>query len=265
MEKEPFYKAHWRTVDSDRMSSYKDGFNWDEATNALYKPANISSGHRVVDFGCGPGKVSVQLAKIIGPTGHVDAIDINSEFLEVTQENARLAGVSDQITTHLNEGDKLPLPSSGTDRVSARNTIMYVDDPVITLKEFHRILRPGGIAHAIDGDWFMMVAEPVDHDLWRDFVKAASVACRNSDMGRKLNRAFSLAGFSNIKVEIKATADLDGRLMGMIRNMGKYAQESGTMDSNAVESVVSRLENALCNGEFLVVSPQFVVTGEKTG
>ena len=245
------------------MSVYMDGFSWDDAAERLYAFADIGEGHVVADFGCGPGKIAAELARRVGPNGHVHAMDINAEFLKITRENAAAAGVSERLTTHLNDGVALPLTDGALDRITARNTIMYVDNPVETLSEFHRVLGPGGLAHAIDGDWHMMVAEPVGHDLWRDFVKAASNACRSSDMGRKLRSAFMSAGFRNVETSIVANADVDGRLLGMIRNMARYARESGTIESDKVDEVVFRIERAHADGSYLVVSPQFVVTGQK--
>ncbi|MGJ8586344.1 MAG: methyltransferase domain-containing protein [Marinosulfonomonas sp.] len=264
MTDDPFYKNHWRSIEPDRMSAYRGGFGWDEGTEKLYLPADIKTGQSVADFGCGPGKVSAALAEKVGAEGTVHAIDINAEFLELATENAAAAGVLERVTTYLNDGVSLPLEDASLDRVTARNTIMYVDDPVETLREFRRVLRPGGLAHAIDGDWYMMVAEPVAHEPWRDFVKAASHACRNSDMGRKLYGAFVEAGFQDVGVTIVADADVEGRLLGMIRNMAKYAKESGTIDHDAVDQVVSQIEHAHANGSYLVVSPQFVVTGRTT-
>ena len=261
MVSEPFYKAHWRDIDPERMAAYKGGFRWDDATEALYEPAGVSVGQKVADFGCGPGKIAVELANRVGKDGHVHAIDINSEFLAFAEQNAAEAGVSERLSTHQSDGVALPLADGLLDLVTARNTIMYVDDPVQTLREFRRVLRPGGLAHAIDGDWYMMVAEPVEHDTWRAFVKAASHACRNSDMGRKLYRTFVDAGFEDIQVSIIANADVNGRLLGMVRNMGKYAHESGLLDGTKINNVVEQVEQALASGTYMLVSPQFIVTG----
>lgn len=265
MPGDPFYKAHWRSIEPDRMAAYRDGFGWSAETERLFAPADIRAGHRVADFGCGPGKVSAELAARVGGGGHVHAIDINAEFLEIAREVAAAAGVADRLTVHLNDGVALPLADEGLDRVTARNALMYVDDPVRTLREFHRCLCPGGLAHAIDGDWYMMVAEPVAHDAWRAFVDAASHACRTADMGRKLHAAFVAAGFGEVEVRVVATADVEGRLLGMIRNMAKYAIEGGGIAPARAESVVAEVERAHREGGYLVVSPQFVVTGRKGG
>jgi SAM-dependent methyltransferase len=158
----------------------------------------------------------------------------------------------------------LPFSDNALDRVTARNTIMYVDDPVATLREFHRVLCKNGLAHAIDGDWYMMVAEPVEHGLWRSFVKAAAHACRNADMGRKLYATFLDAGFQKVRVSVIANVDTNGRLLGMVRNMAKYAAKSGTLDQIAINDVVNQVEQALTDERYMVVSPQFVVTGRKS-
>ncbi|MDW3221982.1 MAG: methyltransferase domain-containing protein [Paracoccaceae bacterium] len=263
MVADPFYKTHWHEIEPDRMSAYQEGFDWDETTELLFRPAEISTGQVVADFGCGAGKVSTELAIQVGPNKHIHAIDINAEFLEIVSANAAAAGVSGQVTTLLNDGYSLPLTDETLDRVSARNMIMYVDDPVDTLREFHRVRRPNGLAHAIDGDWYMMVAEQVLHGTWREFVKAASHACRNSDMGRKLRRAFIEAGFQDVEVSIMTNADVDGRLLSTIRNMATYARESGAIDHQQVDQVVAQVEQTLSDGTYLVVSPQFVVTGRK--
>ena len=49
MTKEPYYKAHWRQVDENRMAAYRDGFQWGDATELLYQPAELREGLRVAD------------------------------------------------------------------------------------------------------------------------------------------------------------------------------------------------------------------------
>lgn len=245
------------------MSAYSVGFQWDASAEALYCSAEISKDLRVADFGCGPGHIAVELARRVGPAGHVHAIDINAEFLKLADQNAMNADVSEQVSTHFNDGTRLPLGDGELDRITARNTLMYVDDPVETLREFLRVLRPGALAHAVDGDWYMMVAEPVAHDAWRAFVKAAAYACSNADMGRKLHAAFKQAGFTDIQVRIVATPDTEGRLLGMVKNMAKYATRSGRISKQDADRVYQEIKDAMSDGTYLVVSPQFVVTGRK--
>lgn len=245
------------------MSGYRAGFRWSDDAADLYEPADIALGQTVADFGCGPGHIAVEFANRVGPEGHVHALDINSDFLDLTRENAANAGVANRVSTHQCDGVSLPIEDAVLDRISARNTIMYVDDPVATFREFFRILHPGGLAHAIEGDWYAMIAEPVEHDLWRSFVKAASHACRNADMGRKLYHSISQAGFEDIAITVRTNVDTEGRLIGMIRNMAKYARGSGKLSDATIEDIVGTVERALKDGNYLVASPQFTVVGRK--
>lgn len=146
------FQEHWLNIDPERMERYETMYQWNPATEAFYTPAKIGEGHVVGDFGCGPGHAAIEFAKRVGPTGHVHALDINAEFVRRARARAEANSFGDRITVHLLEDVQLPLPDAGLDRMVARNTIIYVPDPVTTFGEFRRVLRPGGIAHAIEGD-----------------------------------------------------------------------------------------------------------------
>ena len=94
------------------------------------------------------------------------------------------------------------MPDESLDRLTTRNTIIYVDDPERTIREFRRVLRASGRVHAIEGDWPMMVIEPVPSKDWAALVNAASHACRTPDIGRKLYGLMGRAGFSDISVQV---------------------------------------------------------------
>jgi ubiquinone/menaquinone biosynthesis C-methylase UbiE len=263
MSQDPFYKFHWKEIDEERMAAYRTMFKWSDDAEQLYAPTGIRGGQTVADFGCGPGYTAVEFAKRVGAEGRVHALDINADFLAQMRENAELAGFADRISPHQCDGSALPLADAGLDCISARNAIMYVDDPVQTFREFYRVLKPGGIVHAIEGDRFMMVMEPVPHDLWRSFVKAAAHACRTADMGRKLYLAASEAGFETVNLQVIANADTCGRLLPMVTNMAKYARLSGVMRDEDIDQVVEIVQQALQDGVYLAVSPQFVVVGTR--
>lgn len=265
MASDPFYKAHWVDIDPARMARYRTGFQWSPASLPFYAPADIQPGHQVADFGCGPGHVAVEIARWVGPDGHVHAVDINPEFLTQAAANARDGGVADRLTTHLSDGGRLPLADASLDRVTVRNTLIYVDDPGATLREFLRVLRPGGRFHAVEGDWPMMVAEPVAAADWAAFAEAAGVACRTVDMGRKLHGLAVAAGFNAIEVQVLSRPDVSGRLLPMIRNMASYARQSGRLPAARIDEIVARLEAALGAGNYLVVAPQWVITADKQG
>ena len=85
----------------------------------------------------------------------------------------------------------------------ARNTIIYVPDPVATFVEFRRLLRPGGIAHAIEGDWRLTAVEPVPTDEWRAIIEAASWAWPHPEIGRGLYGMARRAGFDDLSLQVR--------------------------------------------------------------
>jgi hypothetical protein len=193
----------------------------------------------------------------------VHALDINSDFVSRSRKNANAAGVGERITAHQCYGSILPLPDESLDRLTTRNTIIYVDDPASTICEFRRVLRVGGKLHTIEGDWPMMVIEPVPSKDWGALVDAASHACRTSDIGRKLYGLMVRAGFSEMGVRVITRPDTDGRLIPMIKNMAAYAHGSGKIDRADVEKILSIIEQAVSDGSYLALAPQFVVTATR--
>ena len=47
----------------------------------------------------------------------------------------------------------------------------------------------------------------------------------------------------------------------MIKNMAGYAQDSGNLASMEIDAILTALDQALENGTYLVLAPQFIVTG----
>src|SRR5262249_20382670 len=90
----------WVNIDQERLDRYERMFQLNPASSALYEPADIRVGHIVADFGCGPGHSAIEIAKWVGPSGHVHALDINSDFVSQSRKNANAAGVGDRVTAH---------------------------------------------------------------------------------------------------------------------------------------------------------------------
>lgn len=99
--------------------------------------------HRVLDVGCGPGAVAVQLATLL-PTAHITALDSNEPLLQRARHAASTAGVDDRF--HAVVGDlEQPLPQlEPSDLVWAGMVLHHVTESDTTLRRLHDALRPGG-------------------------------------------------------------------------------------------------------------------------
>lgn len=109
---------------------------------ALYL-AGIQPGMRVLDIGCGAGDVSLLLARMIGPTGEIIAVDTSAEALAVAERRLASAGIEN---VHLIEDDIATIQlDAPVDAVVGRLILMHVQDPVGVLRNLSRALGPSGL------------------------------------------------------------------------------------------------------------------------
>lgn len=260
MTLETYYKDHWVEIEPDRLDRYEKMFQWSPAFDKALEPAGIEAGQAVADFGCGPGYLAMELLRRVGAGGHVHALDVNADFIDRTRARAEAEGLADNLSLHHLGGGDVPIADDALDRMVAKNVLVYVDDPLATLREFLRVLKPGGKAHVIDSDFAMVVVDPVPPADWRALMDAAMHAFRTPNIGRKLHGLASEAGFSDVEVRVLASPDTKGRMLNFVHNVAGYASEGGGLDDKAIRAVVDTATEALAEGRFFAVNPQFVVT-----
>ncbi|MDP6829788.1 MAG: methyltransferase domain-containing protein [Alphaproteobacteria bacterium] len=260
MSLDSYYKDHWVEIEPERLERYEAQFILGNRGDRLLAPADIAAEQVVADYGCGPGYLSVELANRVGPMGHVHAFDINADFVERTRKRVADEGLAERVTvTHL-ESDMLPLDDDCLDRLVIKNVLVYVDDPLASLREFRRAVRPGGKVHAIDSDFYMAAFDPIDIDDWRHVLDAGIHAFRTPAIGRKMYGIALGAGFSEVAVEVVAVPDFTGRMLSFIINTAGYAREGGRHDEAVVSRVVEVASRAVEEGTFFALNPQFLVT-----
>jgi ubiquinone/menaquinone biosynthesis C-methylase UbiE len=258
---ETYYRDHWVTIEPERLDAYDEMFRWRPEMDALIAPAEIASGQTVLDYGCGPGWLAIELARRVGPSGHVHAADVNQDFLERAAAHVAAEGMRQRVTFHHLGGEAIPLADRALDRVVTKNVLEYVTDLPTTLVEMHRVLKPGGRLHVVDSDWGMLAVEPLGTEAIGELFAAASIAYRTPLIGRKLHGAMKASGFVDVKVQILASADTRGHFSPIVLNMASYARASGRMDPAKIDRLLEALKRSLQDGTYLLVLPQFLVTG----
>src|SRR5262245_1192258 len=243
-----YYKDHWVTIEPERLEAYEQLFEWRPQSAPLLEPAELAPGQVVVDYGCGPGGLAVELARRVGPTGRVHGVDLNAAFLERAAARARRDGVESLLTWHRCDGEKLPLDSGFADRLVCKNVMEYVPDVAATLAEFRRVLKPGGLVHVIDSDWGLFAVEPHGAERMAALFAAPAPAYQTPHIGRKLHGALRAARFQDVKVRILASADTQGRMAPVVFNMLGYARESGRLAPAKLEAMAADVKQALADG-----------------
>jgi len=70
-------------------------------------------------------------------------------------------------------------------------------------------------------------------------------------------------GFSDISALVVVRPDIDGRLLPMIKNMAGYARTSEKIKHADIDKVLTTIEQAVMEGSYLGLAPQFVVTATR--
>jgi hypothetical protein len=107
----------------------------------------------------------------------------------------------------------------------------------------------------------MLAVEPLGADDIAELFAAASDAYKTPLIGRKLYGALRKAGFSDVKIEILASADTRGHFSPIVFNMASYARASGKMEEARIDRLLSTVRASIEDGSYLLVLPQFLVTG----
>jgi ubiquinone/menaquinone biosynthesis C-methylase UbiE len=103
----------------------------------------VQRGDKVVDAGCGFGDTAIQLARLVGPTGSVLAVDCCDGFLEFGRRDAKVAGV-DNVT--FLEADVQGYPFKPIhDFCFSRFGTQFFENPVAGLRNMRASLKPDGI------------------------------------------------------------------------------------------------------------------------
>jgi len=116
----------------------------------LFNPEGIAKrfvdpGDNVLDIGCGTGFLSRSLARRVGETGMVTAVDIQQEMLDLLKKSADEEGVLARIRTHLAEPYTLGLSGSETFNLAVAWYVVHETlDPARLFREVMTLLVPGG-------------------------------------------------------------------------------------------------------------------------
>ncbi len=175
---------------------------WRTAENsAAYLLPHLIPGQSVLDVGCGPGTITVDLARRVSP-GRVVGVDRSPEVIETA---GSATGTDDpDLDLLFSVGDlyALDFADDSFDVVHAHQVLQHVSDPVAALAEMRRVCRPGGIVAVRDSDYSAFTWAPADPrlDRWLDvYLAVARSNHAEPDAGRHLLGWAQAAGFSEIE------------------------------------------------------------------
>jgi len=125
---------------------------------AAMEAAAFSTGEQVMDIGCGCGDTSFEIARQVGPNGHVKAVDISEPIL--AQAITRV-GAEEVQNISFEHGDAQThrFEATAFDAVFSRFGIMFFDDPVAAFSNIRKALKH-------DGRLAFICWQPVKANTW---------------------------------------------------------------------------------------------------
>jgi SAM-dependent methyltransferase len=117
-------------------------FSWPLALR-MAAVAEIGSGNRVLDVGCGIGDPTLQVAVLVGPHGRVVGLDISEGMIAIARERAAALGLG-HAEFRVEDVTTVALPDAGFDAVLGRWSLIYLEDVARVLERLRAALVPGG-------------------------------------------------------------------------------------------------------------------------
>lgn len=114
------------------------------------KKFGIEEGMTVVDYGCGPGRYSIEFAKLVGENGKVYAVDIHELAIEAVKRKIEKTGLRN-VEPVLVSGYGSNIPSNTADVVCAIDMFWIIKNPTEFLGELQRIIKNDGALVLDDG------------------------------------------------------------------------------------------------------------------
>jgi len=141
---EPGWGSQFRLVASEKWKA-KSAAMGQAVTNALVEYSQPKAGMRVLDLASGTGEPAITLAGRVGAQGHVIALDLSADLLEIAAKRARDRGLTN-FTTQQDDAHALPFEESSFDLATSRFGVMFFRDPELAFRQLLRVLRPGARA-----------------------------------------------------------------------------------------------------------------------
>lgn len=226
---------------------------------SLYRKVGLKTRKRILDVGCGPGVVTLDIVK--RTNGKVVGIDRSLEMIKMAKK------VLSEYNVELRVADAhhLPFPNESFDLVICNHLIMWVKNPQKVVNEMARITKKNGIVLAtLEPDYGGRIDFP-DFPFKEIVIQALKKQGADPFAGRKLKKYFVKAG---LKTEVGVNIDIwdDERMKKNFETNWKFDEEtlkSVGMSNKEIKKLKEKDKNAIWSGDRVELFPLFYAIGKK--
>jgi ubiquinone/menaquinone biosynthesis C-methylase UbiE len=220
---------------------------------------HLRPGLTVLDVGCGPGSLTIELAERVTP-GQVIGVDIDDDQFEAAHALATARGVGN-VRFERADAAALSFSDNAFDVVFSHGLISHVRQPAQVLAEMYRVTAAGGLAAVAENDAGTFVISPADSAMERFLILFLRVVRHNGGdqmRARHLRGALLAAGFARVEghaglAEVKGTLETTRQIA-----VGTAAVARSTA---FVQTVLS--EGWASSGELAMLPDEMLAWGER--
>jgi SAM-dependent methyltransferase len=165
---------------------------------------HLTPGVSVLDCGCGPGSITLDIARAVHP-GRVAGVDFGASQIEQATARAKSEAV-ENLSFEVADCYVLPFENDSFDRIFSHALLEHLSDPVRALKAMYRTLKPGGVIGICSPDWGGFILSPPSLELSRAVEAYTALQSKNGGdvhVGRKLGHHLAAAGFQNVQMSAR--------------------------------------------------------------
>ena len=174
----------------------------------------LAPGSRLLDVGTGPGFLPLSIASQSN-TAEIHAFDYTEELVRNGRNHATRRGFTDRISFFVGDCYRIPVPDESYSFLTSTGVLHTLTDPDRALREWYRVLEPGGIAWVFDPAILELPEEPdvrfTEHE--REVFEAYGVRSDDDEPPITMAEATEIAIRSPFDdVEVRRGRDDDVRL-----------------------------------------------------
>jgi ubiquinone/menaquinone biosynthesis C-methylase UbiE len=201
---------------------------------------------RCLDVGCGTGEVTLQMARMVGPSGKVVGMDIDEPYLE----QARQEAARRRFNIVFQQGDALNLCVESTyDLVYTRYLLTHLNKPEFAVERMIKAIRPGGTIVVEDVDFPGHVCYP-HCPAFERYVELYQAVVRlnggDPTIGPRLYGLLKEVGASQLSVDISQPTfcEGEGKLVAQItmEHIRETVVSAGLASHTEIDNIVSELD-----------------------
>lgn len=158
-------------------------------------------GMQILDAGCGSGSMAREIART-APKANVVGVDLRDDYIDYARRRTAEAGLKN-LSFETGDIRELPYSNDSFDIIWTKYVLQWVAEPMRAMREFARVLKPGGLLISVNFDGFAVTHEPPDPAIqpMTEFIFSNLV---DSFIGRKMAGMCRECGLFDIDVKMEA-------------------------------------------------------------